>query len=161
MTWKKQFPRILAALLLLPLSFAAAQSLTGAVQKFKATLQRHPNGRVRTQLIAGSATGTADNRVHATDVKIFILTPEGEIECQLESDVVDIDIEAKKGHCPNHVSFERHTPHDRNSEEYLEDGVSIEGDDVDWLGESNQLIGNSNAVIHIYRDGKTLAEGWK
>ena len=157
---RRTLPRIAAALLLVPLSFAAAQSLSGTVKAFKATLQRHPNGRVRTQLFAESATTTADNHVDATDVRILILTPDGDIECTLESDRVLVDVDARTGHCPNHVYFERHTPHRRDAEDYPEDGVSIEGDNVEWFGDRNQIIVNSNAVIHIYREGKTLAEGW-
>lgn len=154
-------PAALAVFLLLPATLTLAQRVGDSLQNFKATLQRHPNGRVKTQLTAETATVPSEGTIHASGVCLFMLTPDGDIECTLESDEVEIVQETQYGHCPRHAAFERHTPHDREITDYREDGVFIEGDDVEWFGDRGKLVINTNAVIKIFRDGKSVAEGWK
>ena len=142
----------------LPL-FAPAQ-VANIIDNFKATLQRHPNGRVKTMLTAAHAELPPDGTIHGTDVRVVVCDEEGNLTAELSSSAVIINQEEQTGHCPNEASFERHAPR-RRGDATVENGVSIFGHDVVWRGNDNQLVINSNAVVTIYREGKPLVDGWK
>lgn len=153
---------LVVAAAIAPLAYA--DSLQSIIQNFKATIQRHPNGRVKTQMTAGSAIVKQNNDIEASDVRLFMLNDQGQIESILESDSVHVDIKSQTGLCPNKASFERHSPRGRDSSSSNKptsvDGVRLEGSHVEWLGRDSQIIIHSNAVITLYRDGRSIAEGW-
>ncbi len=144
-----------------PLLFApwGRAQVQNVVANFRATLQRHENGRVRTQLTAGRAEFPPDGTIHAYDVELNVYTKDGDLEACLRSGEVRFDRDSREGHCPGEASFERHATH-RGGDSAKPVGVSISGSDVKWLGDSAQLVIHSNAVVTIFREGKSLAEGW-
>lgn len=168
---KNQLPHIprrqrLAALVLAVTAvLAAAPLLVGAeaqtiIENLKSSLQRHPNGRVRTLLTAARAELPDEDTIHGFDVELTVYTPDGELQSRLESDEVIIDKTHSRGHCPGSASFERHSPTKRG-ETAEENGVSISGRDVWWTGDESRLSISNDVVLVIYREGKTIAEGWR
>ncbi len=150
----------LAAVVLAIAPLLAPAQVANIIENFKATLQRHPNGRVKTMLTAAHAELPPDGTIHGTDVHVIVCDEDGNLTAELKSDTVVVDQAAKTGHCPNEASFERHAPR-RRDDSVAENGVSIAGYNVFWSGNDNQIVINSNAVVTIFREGKTIAEGWK
>ena len=150
----------LAAFVLAALPLLATQEAQTVIENLKSTLQRHPNGRVKTLLTADRAELPDENTIHGHNVTITIYTPDGLLEAFLETDEVIIDKEHNEGTCPGSASFERHAPR-RRGETFEENGISISGNQVRWVGEENKLSIESNATVTIYREGKSIAEGWK
>lgn len=155
----------LAAAALVAAALAGAPLLAPAqvanvIENFRATLQRHPNGRVKTMLTASHAELPPDGTIHGTDVHVIMCDEEGNLTGELQGDVVVVDQEAKTGHCPGAASFEHHAPR-RRGDAMVENGVSIAGRDVVWRGNDNQIVINSNAVVTIFREGKPLVDGWR
>ena len=141
-----------------PLLFGAeAQTI---IENLKSSLQRHPNGRVRTLLTAERAELPDDDTIHGFNVELTVYTPDGELQSRLESDEVIIDKSRNTGHCPGSASFERHAPTKRGAA-VEENGVSIAGRDVYWVGDASRLSVSNDVVLVIYRQGKTIAEGWR
>ena len=138
----------------------APAQVANIIENFKATLQRHPNGRVKTMLTAAHAELPPDGTIHGTDVHVIVCDEEGNLTAELQGETIVVDQEAKTGHCPGAASFERHAPR-RRGDTVVENGVSIAGYNVVWSGNDNQLVINSNAVVTIFREGRTLVEGWK
>ena len=149
---------LLAALAIAP--FLARAQIENVIDNFRATLQRHPNGRVKTMLTADRAVLPPDGTIHGTNVRLISCDDEGNLTAELQTGSIVVNQQAKTGHCPYEATFERHAPR-RRGDAVVENGVGISGYDVVWRGEENILVINSNAVVTIYREGKTLVDGWK
>ena len=151
---------LLAASILAAVPLLAIEEAQTVIENLQSTLQRHPNGRVKTLLAASRAELPDENTIHGYNVSISIFTADGLLEAFLETDEVIINKEHNEGVCPGSASFERHAPR-RRGEAFEENGISISGNQVRWVGEENTLSINSNATVTIYREGKSIAEGWK
>ena len=148
--------RMAAAVPLLVGAAVLAQESGNVIRSFKATLQRHPSGRVKTVLLADSASIEEEKRIHAENVRLKMLTNEGIPECELRADLLDIDQSSQIGHSP-HASFEKADPA-ADAADAGSRSFSIEGDGVIWYGARSQLVISSNAVITI-RGGGTMMKG--
>ena len=142
------------------LPLVAAEQAQTVIENLKSTLQRHPNGRVKTLLEASRAELPSEDIIHGFDVSIRVFTPEGDLEAVLETGEVILDKTHNEGICPGETSFERHAAR-RRGDAVEENGIAISGSVVRWIGEENKLSINSNAVVTIFREGKSIAEGWK
>ncbi len=141
--------RLLLLAAVLPAAWAVAQlgGQMDMIENFRAPVDKHDNGLVKTMLRARRATLAGPSEVHAEEVVVELYDNTGILEGILMADNATIDQRRQRGRSTGPVRFERR-------------GVSISGTGMTWDGSKKLLWIETNAVVRLERS-QTLLEGWK
>lgn len=118
------------------------------IENFRAPVEKHENGLVKTMLRARRAAMRPNGVVEAENVVVEMYDAMGVLEGVMTAESATVDQRRGKGVGRGAVRFER-------------EDVSIKGVGLTWSSKENLIRIESEAEVELERDGKTLAEGWR
>jgi len=121
---------------------------TQTVEGIRLPLQRHPNRRVQVLLTAGRARISGEAGEVEGGIRLFILTETGETNGVVCADrgVFDMNERARTADCLGPVSL-------------VMDGIRLSGTNLHWSADTTIVRIETNAVLVLDRDGKSMVEG--
>lgn len=121
---------------------AAAESVKG----LRLPLQRHPNGRVESLLVAEEAWMTEEGVAAKGGIQLFLMSPEGQTNGIARAVEGTFNPKAKRARCTGPVFLEK-------------EGVTLSGTNMLWDSSVQEITIESNPVLTFTRSGRSAVEG--
>ncbi len=141
--------RLFAMLAVLAGGVAATE--TGLVEGIRMPIRRHANGRTQTLLTAHRARLTGakgETGAFEGGIRLYFFTETGETNGVIEAErlLFEQTNGVRTAHCPGPVSA-------------VFDGVQLSGTHLIWNEQNTYLTIETNAVLVLDREGRSLVEG--
>jgi len=123
-------------------------STTQTIEGIRLPLQRHSNGRAQVLLTAARARITGEAGEVEGGIRLFMLTETGETNGVVRADrgIFDMSEGARTADCVGLVFLEM-------------DGIRLSGTNLHWSADTTIIRIETNAVLELDRDGKSMVEG--
>lgn len=117
------------------------------IRNLRVPLEHHPDGRVKTQIVAETAIIGADGSIKATNIKVEMYNEDGQVAGM-----------AQAGDCV--VDRERGTVTSDSRVQFTQRGLSVAGMGFEWNAETRSFMIHDQARVVFVRDPQQTAL-WK
>ncbi len=118
------------------------------IENFRVPVEKHENGQVKTMLHAKRAAMRGVGVIEAEQVRIEMYGADGTLETVITAESATVDQRRGRGTGRGPVRLERKD-------------VTISGVGLTWISSENSVRIESEAMVELDREGRTLVEGWR
>lgn len=122
-----------------------ATNQVSVIEKFRAPMQKHANGVVKTLLHAQKASLYPEGEITAERIILEMYDDKANFSALMQANDIFFNKERTTANSSGHVRYERA-------------GLRIDGDGLIWNSSSNKVTIISNAVLRISSGGKSILE---